>query len=183
MGVAPDLITIAKSLAGGFPISGVIGRADVMDAPAPGGLGGTYAGSRSAAPRRWRCWRSSSDENLLQRARDVGERLCRGPADASRNGTPAIGDVRGLGAMVAFELSQERRSAHQPDADLAKRIVAEAARRGLILLTCGTWGNVVRILVPLTRQRRPARRRAGHPRRLPERLRLSAAMPHATPRR
>ena len=75
MGVAPDLITLAKSMAGGFPISAVIGRAEVMDAPAPGGLGGTYAGSPLAAPRRWRCWRCSSRRSCCSAAATLGERL------------------------------------------------------------------------------------------------------------
>jgi 4-aminobutyrate aminotransferase / (S)-3-amino-2-methylpropionate transaminase / 5-aminovalerate transaminase len=148
MGVAPDLITMAKSMAGGFPISAVIGRAEVMDAPAAGGLGGTYAGSPLGCAAGLAVLEVFQRENLLQRARQVGERLSSGlQALAQRH--PAICAVRGLGAMVAFELCRNG-DPHQPDADLAKKIVAEAARRGLILLTCGTWGNVVRIMVPLT---------------------------------
>ena len=148
MGVAADLTTIAKSLAGGFPLSAVIGRAEVMDAPAPGGLGGTYAGSPVGCAAALAVLDVFEKENLLQRARDVGERLVAALKTLAQR-HPRIGAVRGLGAMVAFELSQGG-DARRPDADLAKRIVAEAARRGLILLTCGTWGNVVRILVPLT---------------------------------
>jgi 4-aminobutyrate aminotransferase/(S)-3-amino-2-methylpropionate transaminase len=148
MGVAPDLITMAKSMAGGFPISAVIGRADVMDAPAAGGLGGTYAGSPLGCAAGLAVLEVFQRENLLQRARQVGERLSSGlTALAQRH--PGIWAVRGLGAMVAFELCRNG-DPHQPDAELAKQIVAEAARRGLILLTCGTWGNVVRIMVPLT---------------------------------
>jgi 4-aminobutyrate aminotransferase / (S)-3-amino-2-methylpropionate transaminase / 5-aminovalerate transaminase len=148
MGVAPDLITMAKSMAGGFPISAVIGRAEVMDAPAAGGLGGTYAGSPIGCAAGLAVLEVFQRENLLQRARQVGERLSSGLNTLPQR-HPAICAVRGLGAMVAFELCRNG-DPHQPDAELAKQIVAEAARRGLILLTCGTWGNVVRILVPLT---------------------------------
>ena len=148
MGVAADITTLAKSMAGGFPISAVIGRADVMDAPAPGGLGGTYAGSPISCAAALAVLRVFDDEKLLQRSRDVGRRLTAGLQSlAGRHA--AIGDVRGLGAMVAIELFKAG-DTHQPDADLAKAIVAEAAKRGLILLSCGVYGNVIRILVPLT---------------------------------
>lgn len=147
-GVAPDLITMAKSMAGGFPISAVVGRAEVMDAAAPGGLGGTYAGSPVACAAALAVMEVFEKENLLQRSRDVGERLTAAlKAMAARHA--CIGDVRGLGAMVAIELFKNG-DVKQPDADLAKRVTAEAATRGLILLTCGTYGNVIRILVPLT---------------------------------
>ena len=147
-GVAPDLITMAKSMAGGFPISAVVGRAEVMDAAAPGGLGGTYAGSPVACAAALAVLDVFEKENLLQRSRDVGERLTTGlKAMAARHA--CIGDVRGLGAMVAIELFKNG-DVKQPDAELAKRISAEASARGLILLTCGTYGNVMRILVPLT---------------------------------
>ena len=146
--VAPDLIATAKSMAGGFPISGLVGRADIMDAPGPGGLGGTYAGSPIACAAALAVLDVFEKENLLQRSRDVGERLTASlRAMAARHA--CIGDVRGLGAMVAIELFENGDRA-RPDADLTKRVVAEAARRGLILLSCGTYGNVVRILVPLT---------------------------------
>lgn len=147
-GIAPDLITMAKSMAGGFPISAVVGRAEVMDAAAPGGLGGTYAGSPVACAAALAVMEVFEKENLLQRSRDVGERLTAAlKAMAARHA--CIGDVRGLGAMVAIELFKNG-DVKQPDADLAKRVTAEAATRGLILLTCGTYGNVIRILVPLT---------------------------------
>lgn len=148
MGVAADLTTIAKSLAGGFPLSAVIGRAEVMDAPAAGGLGGTYAGSPVGCAAALAVLDVFEKENLLQRARQVGERLVAALGALARH-HPSIGNVRGLGAMVAFELARSG-DIRKPDADLARRIATEAARRGLILLTCGTWGNVVRILVPLT---------------------------------
>ena len=147
-GVAPDLITMAKSMAGGFPISAVVGRAEVMDAAGPGGLGGTYAGSPIACAAALAVLDIFEKENLLQRSVEVGARLTAGlKAMAAKHS--CIGDVRGLGAMVAIELFKNG-DIKQPDADLAKRISAEATQRGLILLTCGTYGNVIRVLVPLT---------------------------------
>jgi 4-aminobutyrate aminotransferase/(S)-3-amino-2-methylpropionate transaminase len=146
--VAPDLITTAKSMAGGFPISGVVGRAEVMDAPAPGGLGGTYAGSPIGCAAALAVLKVFDDEQLLARSRALGERLTAGLRRMAAE-VPAIGDVRGLGAMVAIELFEDGDTA-RPDAALTRRVVAEAARRGLILLSCGTYGNVIRVLVPLT---------------------------------
>jgi len=146
--VAPDLITTAKSMAGGFPISGVVGRAEVMDAPAPGGLGGTYAGSPIGCAAALAVLKVFDDEQLLARSRALGERLTAGLRRIAAE-VPAIGDVRGLGAMVAVELFEAGDTA-RPDAALTRQVVAEAARRGLILLSCGTYGNVIRVLVPLT---------------------------------
>lgn len=146
--VAPDLITTAKSLAGGFPLAGVVGRAEVMDAPAPGGLGGTYAGSPVACAAALAVIEAFEKDQLLARSQDMGALLVRALKDlASR--VPGIGDVRGVGAMVAIELFEGGDPA-RPDAALTKKVVAEAARRGLVLLSCGTHGNVIRILVPLT---------------------------------
>jgi 4-aminobutyrate aminotransferase/(S)-3-amino-2-methylpropionate transaminase len=147
-GVAPDMITMAKSMAGGFPISAVVGRADVMDAPAAGGLGGTYAGSPMACAAALAVMDVFEQENLLQRSRDVGQRITASLQALAKRHT-CIAEVRGLGAMVAMELCKNGDPA-QPDAELTKALAAEATRRGLILLTCGTYGNVVRILVPLT---------------------------------
>ena len=147
-GVAPDVITMAKSMAGGMPLSAIIGKAEIMDAPAVGGLGGTYAGNPLACASALAVLDVFEKENLLQRSQDVGARLTRGlRAMAARH--PCIGDVRGPGAMVAIELFKGG-DLTQPDADLARRVAAEAAQRGLILLTCGTYANVIRILVPLT---------------------------------
>ncbi len=146
--VAPDLITTAKSMAGGFPISGVVGRAEVMDAPAPGGLGGTYAGSPIGCVAALAVLKVFDDEQLLARSRALGERLMAGLRRIAAD-EPAIGDVRELGAMVAIELFEGGDTA-RPDAALTRQVVAEAARRGLILLSCGTYGNVIRVLVPLT---------------------------------
>jgi 4-aminobutyrate aminotransferase/(S)-3-amino-2-methylpropionate transaminase len=147
-GVVPDLITMAKSMAGGFPISAVIGRADIMDAPNPGGLGGTYAGNPLSAVAALAVLKVFDKENLLSRSRAVGERLRAGLqriADKHR----AVGDVRGLGAMVAVELFKGG-DVHTPDAELTQRVVTEAARRGLVLLSCGSYANIIRVMVPLT---------------------------------
>lgn len=146
--VVPDLITMAKSLAGGFPIAAVIGRADVMDAPNPGGLGGTYAGNPLAAVAALEVIKAFEREGLLARARVIGERLTAG-LNAMARKHRAIGEVRGLGAMVAMELL-ENGDPHKPATELTRCVVAEAARRGLILLSCGPNANIVRILVPLT---------------------------------
>ena len=147
-GIAPDLITMAKSMAGGFPISAVVGRAEVMDAPAAGGLGGTYAGSPMACAAALAVLDEFEKHDLLQRSRDVGQRITASlQALAKRHS--CIAEVRGLGAMVAMELCKNG-DPHQPDAELTKALASEATKRGLIILTCGTYGNVVRILVPLT---------------------------------
>jgi 4-aminobutyrate aminotransferase/(S)-3-amino-2-methylpropionate transaminase len=146
--VEPDLITLAKSMGGGFPLSAVVGRADVMDAPAPGGLGGTYAGSPMSCAAALAVLEVFKQENLLERSCQLGLRLSASLKQMAASHR-CIADVRGLGAMVAIELCKGG-DIHQPDADMAKRLAAEATRRGLILLTCGTYGNVVRILVPLT---------------------------------
>ncbi len=147
-GIEPDMITLAKSMAGGFPISAVVGRAEVMDAPAPGGLGGTYAGSPMACAAALAVLKVFENEKLLERSRKLGDRLTASLKKMAAH-NPCIVDVRGLGAMVAMELCK-RGNIDQPDADLAKRLVSEATKRGLILLSCGTSGNVIRILVPLT---------------------------------
>jgi 4-aminobutyrate aminotransferase/(S)-3-amino-2-methylpropionate transaminase len=146
--IAPDLIATAKSLAGGFPIAGVVGRAEVMDAPGPGGLGGTYAGSPIGCAAALAVLKVFEQEQLLRRSRELGEALIAGLKRIASH-QRAIVDVRGLGAMVAIELAREGDAA-RPDAELTKRVVAEAAKRGLILLSCGSYANVIRILVPLT---------------------------------
>jgi 4-aminobutyrate aminotransferase/(S)-3-amino-2-methylpropionate transaminase len=146
--VRPDLITIAKSLAGGFPLSGVIGRADVMDAVEPGGLGGTYGGSPVALAAAHAVLDVIADEGLLRRADEIGARLkARIAPLAKRNDLVPIHDLRGPGAMVAFDIVDDR---GRPDGAAAKSVAARALAAGLILLTCGTAGNTVRILVPLT---------------------------------
>ena len=148
-GVAPDLITLAKSIAGGFPISAVVGRADVMDSVAPGGLGGTYAGSPLGCAAALAVLEVFEQEGILERSLKIGEyMMVRLAAMAKRHA--CIGDVRGLGSMVAMELFRVDNGQRHPDADLAKQLVALAAERGLILLSCGIYGNTIRILVPIT---------------------------------
>ncbi|MCB1724770.1 MAG: 4-aminobutyrate--2-oxoglutarate transaminase [Gammaproteobacteria bacterium] len=148
-GVVPDLTTLAKSIAGGFPISAVVGRADVMDSVAPGGLGGTYAGSPLGCAAALAVLDVFEEEGLLQRSLDMGAAMMsRLRSMATR--MPCIGDVRGLGAMVAMELFKEQDGKRVPDADLTRKLVVLAAERGLILLSCGMYGNTVRILVPIT---------------------------------
>lgn len=146
-GVAPDLMTIAKSLAAGVPLSAVTGRAEIMDAPAPGGLGGTYAGNPLAVAAAHAVIDVMADERLPERGARLGERL-RAELDALRAAVPQIADVRGLGGMVAAEFRRPGDGA--PDAEFTKRVQAQALQRGLILLSCGVDANVVRFLFPLT---------------------------------
>jgi len=147
-GVEPDLMTVAKSIAGGLPLSGVIGKADIMDAPPPGSLGGTYAGSPLACAAALAVLDVIRDERLAERAVALGTTL-RARLSALRTKYPAIGDVRGLGAMVAMELVKNGR-ADQPDPELTRALVQAAARHGLVILSCGLYGNVIRLLAPLT---------------------------------
>ena len=149
-GIEPDLMTIAKSLAGGFPLSGVIGQAEIMDSPEPGGLGGTYGGSPIGCAAAHAVLDVIADEQLCARSVKIGARMLeRIQQMKDRSDTTAIGDVRGLGAMVAFELVKER-GGHRPDADKVKQLTAKALQHGLILLSCGIYGNTVRLLAPLT---------------------------------
>ncbi|MBD1550028.1 4-aminobutyrate--2-oxoglutarate transaminase [Pseudomonas typographi] len=148
MGVVPDLTTFAKSIAGGFPLAGVCGKAEIMDAVAPGGLGGTYAGSPLGCAAALAVLDVFEEEKLLERCRAVGEHLT-GKLRELQGKYSVIGDVRGLGAMIAVELF-ENGDAHKPNAAAVASVVAKAREKGLILLSCGTYGNVLRILVPLT---------------------------------
>jgi 4-aminobutyrate aminotransferase / (S)-3-amino-2-methylpropionate transaminase / 5-aminovalerate transaminase len=147
-GIVPDLIAVAKSLAGGFPLSGVIGRADIMDTVAPGGLGGTYAGNPIACAAALAVLDVMRDEDVLARAEKVGEAVRR-QLEQMRSRFDVIGDVRGLGAMLAMELVKNR-DTMEPAPDLARAVVMRAAARGLVIITCGIYANVVRVLVPLT---------------------------------
>jgi 4-aminobutyrate aminotransferase/(S)-3-amino-2-methylpropionate transaminase len=146
-GVAADIVTMAKSMAGGFPISAVIGRADVMDKPAPGGLGGTYAGNPLACAAGLAVLDIFEEESLLERSKAIGTRLVDALQAIAREHV-VIQEVRGLGSMIAIELFKDGDLA-RPDADLTKRICAAALDRGLVLLSCGSHGNVIRVLVPL----------------------------------
>jgi 4-aminobutyrate aminotransferase/4-aminobutyrate aminotransferase/(S)-3-amino-2-methylpropionate transaminase len=147
-GVVPDLITLAKGLGGGFPLSAVTGRATIMDAAHPGGLGGTYGGNPISIAAAHAVLDVIESEELCARAARVGQRM-RGHLEALAKQLPCIGDVRGLGAMVAFELVKDAKT-KEPDAGLTASILAHAEKRGLILLSCGTSANVVRLLAPLT---------------------------------
>ncbi|PVI75781.1 4-aminobutyrate--2-oxoglutarate transaminase [Salmonella enterica subsp. enterica serovar Typhimurium] len=148
MGVAADITTFAKSIAGGFPLAGVTGRADVMDAIAPGGLGGTYAGNPIACAAALAVLDIFEQENLLQKANTLGKTLRDGLMEIAETHRE-IGDVRGLGAMIAIELF-ENGDPGKPNAALTADIVTRAREKGLILLSCGPYYNILRILVPLT---------------------------------
>jgi 4-aminobutyrate aminotransferase/(S)-3-amino-2-methylpropionate transaminase len=148
--VSPDLICIAKSLAGGFPLSGVIGKAPIMDAADPGGLGGTYAGNPLACAAALAVLDVFEEEKLLERSEAIGRRLRAWLEQAQgRNNLLSIADIRGPGAMVAFDIVKDRGST-EPDPVSTKRVVQRAYENGLILLSCGTNANTIRILVPLT---------------------------------
>jgi 4-aminobutyrate aminotransferase / (S)-3-amino-2-methylpropionate transaminase / 5-aminovalerate transaminase len=146
-GVEPDLVTIAKGVAGGMPLAAVTGRAEILDAPVPGGLGGTYGGNPAACAAAIATLDAVEREDLPARARELEAVLLR-RLRALAAADPRVGDVRGRGAMVAVELV--RPGTTEPDAALAKRVAADAARRGVVVLTCGTDGNVLRFLPPLS---------------------------------
>lgn len=144
-GVEPDLVTMAKSLAGGMPLSAVCGRARIMDAPAPGGLGGTYAANPLSVASALAVLDVIQEEHLCDRSAALGERLMDRLNNAQRT-NDRIAQVRGQGSMVAVEF----RHAGQPDAATAKAVQQRAHAQGLVLLTCGMHGNVIRFLYPLT---------------------------------
>jgi 4-aminobutyrate aminotransferase/(S)-3-amino-2-methylpropionate transaminase len=146
-GVVPDLITFAKSVAAGLPLSGVVGRAEVMDAPRPGGLGGTYAGNPLACAAGLAVLDVFAEEGLLERAEALGKVLWAGLKRLQER-FPQVGEVRGLGPMVALELVRDRLS-KEPAPELAQAVLEAARDQGLILLKAGMFGSVLRILVPL----------------------------------
>ena len=149
-GVEPDLMTAAKSLAGGFPLAGVVGRAKIMDAPDPGGIGGTYAGNPIACAAALGVFEAFETEGLLDLALKQGEIIMKRmqSVKAKGRGMP-IGDIRGLGAMCAFEMVTEH-GGTKPDAAGAKALAAKCLERGLLILTCGVYSDTVRLLTPLT---------------------------------
>ncbi|MGA7778217.1 MAG: 4-aminobutyrate--2-oxoglutarate transaminase [Paraburkholderia sp.] len=147
--VVPDLMTIAKSLAGGMPLSGVVGRAEIMDAAAPGGLGGTYAGNPLAVASAHAVLDIIDEEQLCERAVLLGGRL-KAKLVALQGEIAQIADVRGPGAMVAVEFCTG--GTHEPDVEFTRQVQARALERGLLLLVCGVYSNVVRFLFPLTIQ-------------------------------
>lgn len=148
-GVEPDLMTIAKAMAGGFPISGVIGKADIMDLVDPGGLGGTYGGSPLGCVAGLEVLKIIQSDRLCDRASQIGEIITTRLRALQASGLDFIGDVRGPGAMVAMEMVKNG-DANSPDPDRTKRIVQEAANAELILLSCGIRSNVIRFLPALT---------------------------------
>ncbi len=146
-GVVPDLVVTAKGIAGGLPLAAVTGRAEIMDSPHVGGLGGTYGGNPLACAAALAVFDAIEADGLLARARELGAMLVARFA-AMQSADPRLGDVRGRGAMVAVELVEP--GTLEPDADLTRRVAAAAHDAGLIVLTCGTWGNVLRFLPPLS---------------------------------
>jgi 4-aminobutyrate aminotransferase/(S)-3-amino-2-methylpropionate transaminase len=149
-GVKPDMITIAKSLAGGFPLSAVVGRAEVMDAADPGGLGGTYSGSPIACAAALAVLDVIEEEKLVERANVIGATMkARLEAIVHRNDAVPISAIRGPGAMVGFDIVKTSGS-YEPDPETTKQVQAKARELGLILLTCGMFSNTIRLLVPLT---------------------------------
>ncbi|ULR29406.1 4-aminobutyrate--2-oxoglutarate transaminase [Dickeya fangzhongdai] len=142
-----DLITMAKSLGGGFPISGVVGRSEVMDAPGPGGLGGTYAGNPLAVASALAVLDVIEEEQLCQRAQRLGATLVEA-LERAKAGNAAIVDIRARGSMVAVEFNDPQTG--KPSAEITKKYQQAALEQGLLLLTCGTHGNVIRFLYPLT---------------------------------
>jgi 4-aminobutyrate aminotransferase/(S)-3-amino-2-methylpropionate transaminase len=148
--IKPDLICVAKSLAGGFPLSGVIGKQAIMDAAEPGGLGGTYAGNPLAVAAANAVLDVFERDNLVARANAIGEHIvARLKKMQQRNDLLPMAAVRAVGAMIAFDIVKER-GGEAPDAEMTKRVTQRAADEGLILLSCGTSFNTIRILVPLT---------------------------------
>ncbi|WP_323003924.1 4-aminobutyrate--2-oxoglutarate transaminase [Denitromonas sp.] len=147
-GVEPDIITLAKGLGGGMTVSAVVGKAAVMDAADPGGLGLTYAGNPVAVASALAVLDVVEEEKLCERAMQLGEQMRR-RFNAMKSRFASMAEVRGLGAMTAVEFCRDGDPA-QPAADLANALKDEAARRGLLLLMCGTYGNVLRVMVPLT---------------------------------
>ena len=147
--VKADLITTAKSLAGGMPLSGVVGRAEVIDAPAAGGLGGTYGGNPVACAAALGVLEVIDSENILARSTQLGETLAAYVGNLAKEPALGIGEVRHLGAMFAFELIKPG-TENTPDDVAAKALTAKAAELGLILLSCGVYANSIRVLVPIT---------------------------------
>ncbi len=147
-GIEPDVITMAKGLGGGMTISAVIGKAEIMDAAGPGGLGSTYAGHPVAVASALAVLDVIEDEKLIERAAALGEK-CRTRLNALRPRFACIADVRGLGAMTAVEFSHDG-DPSKPAGEIATALKNEAAKRGLLLLNCGSYGNVLRLMLPLT---------------------------------
>ncbi|MDH4108391.1 MAG: 4-aminobutyrate--2-oxoglutarate transaminase [Gammaproteobacteria bacterium] len=149
-GIEPDLVTIAKGMAGGFPLAGVVGKAEIMDAPLPGGLGGTYGGSPVGCAAALAVLEVIEEEGLVARSNEIGKRFKARLQGMRKKYPGVIGEIRAeRGAMMAIELVRDG-DAEKPDADLTKNLVAAAYANGLALLSCGVYGNVIRFLPALT---------------------------------
>ncbi|MGQ9700532.1 MAG: 4-aminobutyrate--2-oxoglutarate transaminase [Candidatus Bipolaricaulaceae bacterium] len=147
-GVEPDLITVAKSIAAGFPLSAVIGKTEIMDAPIPGAIGSTYGGNPVACSAALAVLDIIEEEGLLERATKIGE-ILKSELERMAQEYPFVGEVRGLGAMVGVELVKDR-TTKEPASELTKAIQMESLKHGLIFATAGLYGNVIRFLLPLT---------------------------------
>jgi 4-aminobutyrate aminotransferase / (S)-3-amino-2-methylpropionate transaminase / 5-aminovalerate transaminase len=147
-GIEPDLMTLAKSIAGGLPLSAVLGKAEIMDAPGDSAIGGTYVGNPVAQAAALAVLDVFEEESLVERGAEVGDRI-RARMEAWRERFPQVGDVRGLGAMLAIELVSDLES-KEPAAGLATAVVEAALERGLLLLKSGIYSNCIRVLVPLS---------------------------------
>jgi 4-aminobutyrate aminotransferase/(S)-3-amino-2-methylpropionate transaminase len=146
-GIEPDLMTVAKSVAAGLPLSGVVGRAEIMDAPGDSAIGGTYVGNPVSIAAAHAVLDVIEDERLVDRATEIGDTI-RARMETWRERYDCVADIRGLGAMLAIEIVSDR-ATQEPDADLATAIVEAASARGLLLLKAGLYGNCIRVLVPL----------------------------------
>src|SRR5438477_5127 len=146
-GIEPDLVTVAKSIAAGLPLSGVIGKAEIMDAPGDSAIGGTYVGNPVSQAAALAVLDVIEDESVCDHAAQLGETM-RARMESWQERWPQIGDVRGLGAMLAIELVSDP-ATRQPDADTATAVVETAAERGLLLLKSGIYSNCIRVLAPL----------------------------------
>lgn len=153
-GIKPDLVTVAKSLAGGLPLSGVVGRAEIMDAPEPGGLGGTYAGNPLACAAALAVLDLFQNEGLLEQANQLAAVL-RDGLDSLAERFAEIGTIRGVGAMLALEFVKDR-DPMQPDAAFAQRVIDACRDGGLLVIKCGVHRNIVRLLAPLTTSKNDA---------------------------
>lgn len=146
-GVEADITTVAKSLGAGMPISAVVGKKEIMDSVHPGGIGGTYSANPIACEAALAVFDIFASENLLAKAKTLGEKL-HSTLKAFQDKHALIGDVRGLGPMIAMELVYDRQ-AKTPAPEKAKQLVEFCLERNLIILACGTYGNVIRLLMPL----------------------------------
>jgi len=146
-GVEPDLITVAKSFSAGMPLSAVVGRAEIMDSIHPGGIGGTFGANPVSCAAANAVLDIFEEENLLEKSEALGKKLWAAFEDMKKK-YEVIGDVRGKGPMIAMELVKDRET-KEPDKDTAAAVAGYAYEKGLILLTCGPYGNVIRCLMPL----------------------------------